>query len=87
MHSATEGEALQFPLQKINAGADFPSLGGLMHVQCSKQCQNKVGAVEVLGIFIVKHFDFSPIYRTLAAGNNSVGNFMGRVQNVCERSC
>lgn len=54
------GEALQFPWQKINAEAYFTSLGGLMRIQCSKQCQNKVGVVEVLGIFIVKHFDFSP---------------------------
>lgn len=26
------------------------------------------------------HFDFSPVYRTLAVGNNSAGNFMGHVQ-------
>ena len=47
-------------MQRINAGDYFPSLRSLMHVQCSKQCQSRVGAVEVLGIFIVKHFDFFP---------------------------
>jgi hypothetical protein len=56
LHSQNGG-AFPFPPQKINERAHFISLGGLICRQHLEQWQNKVGARQVVAIFIVKHFD------------------------------